>query len=65
VSEKEYSEIYCRVFGSTDKAVGITVSGLSVWIPWQFIEDNGEELKPGYTGNVYIETWIAEERGLV
>ena len=61
----EYTEIDCRVIRTTDKAVLVEVDdGEEVWIPLSQVEDNGEDLKDGDKGVLFISEWWAEREGL-
>ena len=64
----EYERFEVRVRATTDKAALLEFHDYDdeeIWIPWSQIEDNGEDLIKGYDGEIYITTWIAEQKGLL
>lgn len=61
----EYTEIECTVIHTTGAAVLIKLDGDDeFWVPFSQIEDNGEDLKRGYVGSIYVSQWLAEREGI-
>lgn len=63
----EYEEFEVRCIRTTDAAALLEFIDAEeqLWIPFSQIEDNGEDLVPGYEGPVYITEWIANQKGLL
>lgn len=64
----EYEAFDVKVIATSDKAAYLEFHDYDdeqIWIPFSQIEDNGEDLVKGYDGEVYITTWIAEQKGLL
>lgn len=65
----DYVELCGEVLRTTDKACLLRLDDYpaedaELWIPWSQIEDNGENLVPGYKGRLYVQRWFAEKEGL-
>ena len=61
----EYVEFDVRIIAQTDKAVLVYEKDFEeqFWVPWSCVEENGEDFKNGYEGEMYIAQWWAEKEG--
>jgi hypothetical protein len=47
---------------TSDKAALLVIGGDEHWVPFSQIEDNGEALKEGYSGELHLTRWICDEK---
>lgn len=59
----EHIEIEVHLIRQTDLA-GL-FDGEEFWLPWSQIEDNGEDLRNGYTGSIFVAEWLLIQKGLL
>lgn len=63
----EYVELEVEVLHKTQDACLILWDDghQEQWIPFSNIENNGEDLSAGYSGNIYVAQWFAEQENLI
>ena len=47
---------------TTDAAALLVIDGEEHWVPFSQIEDNGEPLEEGYSGQLYLTRWICDQK---
>ena len=49
---------------TSDKAALLVIESEEHWVPFSQIEDNGESLKEGYCGQLYLTRWICDQKDI-
>lgn len=47
---------------TTDAAALLVIDGDEHWVPFSQIEDNGEPLEEGFSGELYLTRWICDQK---
>lgn len=48
----------------TDKAALLMIDDEEYWVPLSQIEDNDDDLDVGFSGSLFLTTWILDEKGI-
>lgn len=59
----DFPEAVC--LRETKKAILVNRGGGDLWVPKSVIHDDSEVFEEGHEGTLIVETWWAEEKGLL